>query len=90
MQNKNDKKGWMTIRVDLKKVYNCLDWDFLANTLKEVGVLEKFRSLIMAYVALCSTRIIWSGSLFETFNLSRGVRQGDLISPYLFVLCIED
>lgn len=47
----------------------------------------------MAVVCHCvnspTTRVLWNGESTEAFSLSRRVRQGDPLSPYLFVLCIE-
>ena len=43
----------------------------------------------MTCVSLCSMRVMWNGKLSKTFNPLRGVHLGDLISPYLCVLCIK-
>ena len=63
----------MVIKVDLEKTYDRLDWDFLANTLKEIGVSNRLRSLISNCVSLFSMKVMWNGQPLNTFNLTRGI-----------------
>ncbi|KAE8669138.1 hypothetical protein F3Y22_tig00112254pilonHSYRG00076 [Hibiscus syriacus] len=72
-----------------QEAYDRLEWDFTEGTLSELGIPGKLIHIIMRYVTSVSTRILWNGEKSEQFNPSRGLRQGDPLSSYLFVLCME-
>lgn len=79
----------MAIKLDLEKAYDRLHWPFISETLNFFGFDQLFITLIEKCVSTSSMAIAWRGEYLEAFNPSRGIRQGDPISPYLFVLCIE-
>ncbi|GMI93153.1 hypothetical protein HRI_002984600 [Hibiscus trionum] len=89
MRKKKGKIGWMALKIDLEKAYDIFEWKFVHETLVELNIPIALINLIMHCVTSVSTQVLWNGSVFETFNPSRGIRQGDLLSPYLFVLCME-
>ena len=89
MRRKTGKRGFMAIKVDLEKTYDRLSWEFIEETLAFVGLLTNFIRIIMECITSGSMQILWNGKLTESFKTSRGICQGDPISPYIFVLCIE-
>ncbi|GMJ08752.1 hypothetical protein HRI_004544400 [Hibiscus trionum] len=89
MRSKKGKAGWFAIKVDLEKAYDRLEWSFIDDTLVDIGILVHLRHLIMSCVSSVSTQIFWNGSPTTSFRPSRGIRQGDPLSPYLFILCME-
>ncbi|KAL4379818.1 hypothetical protein GQ457_02G032950 [Hibiscus cannabinus] len=89
MRWKNGRKGWMDLMIDLEKAYDRLEWSFIANTLCDIGLPMDFIRLIMNCIISVSTQISWNMELSDSFQPSRGIRQCDPMSPYIFVLCME-
>ncbi|KAL8159786.1 hypothetical protein V2J09_001323 [Rumex salicifolius] len=89
MKRKTGRKGWFLLKLDLEKAYDRLRWDFIEDTLRDVGLPDSWVRWIIECVSSASMRVLWNGEITEKFTPSRWVRQGDSISPYLFVLCLE-
>lgn len=89
MRRKKGKRGQMLIKVDLEKAYDRLSRDFIHETLREAGIPSELIHLIMNCISSVTMQVLWNGECTDYFSTSRGIRQGDPITPYVFVLCIE-
>ncbi|KAL4273826.1 hypothetical protein GQ457_13G020550 [Hibiscus cannabinus] len=89
MGSKKTKQGWMATKVDLEKAFDRIKWDFLRETLEEAGFPLPLIRIIMHCVSSSLVQVQWNGVLSPPFSPERGVRQGDPLSPYLFVLAME-
>ncbi|PNX83979.1 ribonuclease H, partial [Trifolium pratense] len=89
MRKSKKKNGDMVFKLDLEKAYDRVNWSFLRETMAKFNFPPILISLIMFGITSSSNTILWNGSKTEPFTPTRGLRQGDPLSPYLFVLCME-
>lgn len=78
----------LTIKLDMIKAYDRLDWGLLRFMLNKLGYPSRFVHLCMACVSSSSISILVNGTQTPTFSPSRGVCQGDPLSSHLFLLCV--
>ena len=79
----------MDVKVDMNKAYNRVEWDFLIEILKRIGFEGKWIGWIWECISSISYNIIVNGKKSNTVCPSRSLRQGDLLSSYLFLFVID-
>ena len=87
--SKSKKGGLITLKLDISKAYDMVEWRFLESTLRRLGVSKKWVDLIMRCITTSSFSVLINGVAKGLIHPQRGLRQGCLLSPYLFILCAE-
>lgn len=83
------KSSFMTLNLDMNKVYDRVELSFMKILLIKMGFYDKWVALMMKCMTIVSYSILINGKPFDIIHLSQGIRQGDLFSPSLFLLCTK-
>eukprot|EP00253_Pinus_taeda_P006842 PITA_06842 len=86
--NQKKQRGMM-IKIDLSKAYDLLSWRYLRMVLEAYGFEKRWIEWIFSMISTRIFSILVNGIPTRTFNASRGIREGDPISPFLFILAVE-
>ena len=83
------KQAGLILLIDFKKAFDSISHTFIENTLKILGFGPDIRGWIKTFLKNRDAQIILGGHLTDCINLEQGVPQGDIISPYIFILIVE-
>jgi hypothetical protein len=86
---KVSKKVGMMMKLDMSKAYDRMNWDFLRKIMLALGFGGDWVDWVLNLVSLVFFSILLNGSASNTFNFSRGPRQIDPLSPFLYTILVE-
>lgn len=78
-----------TIKIDISKAFDSVQWSFLLNVLNSLNFPQQFIHWITLCISTASFSVQINGELSGYFQIIRGLRQGCSLSPYLFVIVMD-
>ncbi|CAN1239055.1 LINE-1 retrotransposable element ORF2 protein [Linum grandiflorum] len=88
-RKRNGASHYMALKLDMEKAYDRIEWGFLFEMLHRFGFHRSFTSWIQACITSVTYSVNFNGIRVGYFKPSRGLRQGDPLSPLLFAIVSE-
>nr|DAD35521.1 TPA_asm: hypothetical protein HUJ06_006161 [Nelumbo nucifera] len=89
---KNQKSGktfYMAIKINLNKAYDRLEWPYIIKVLDKLGINSHWQGLIQSCISSVEFAFKINGTQRGKVKPCRGIRQGDPLPPYIFILAVQ-
>ena len=81
------KLGYMALKLDMSKAYDKVEWIFLEKVMRHLGFADSLIKIIMSCMSTVFYTVLLNGQPVGNIKPIKGLRQGDSLSPYFFLLC---
>nr|GEX39170.1 RNA-directed DNA polymerase, eukaryota, reverse transcriptase zinc-binding domain protein [Tanacetum cinerariifolium] len=85
----NPMANLTVFKIDFEKAFDIVSWDFSLQVMQFMGFSEKWMKWILGCLYSATSSVLINGSPTREFNIKRSLRQGDPLSPFLFIITME-